>query len=174
MIARLRRRHRWMTPLFLGAVPGIVLVAGISGRSPAPVAAEIPTVVSGVEDWDAPVAPIGRIWHRIGLVASLKRDSSRAQLVIETTEPALKPDLLVFWIPAAADMRLRVETQDQGDHMSTGPQLPTESVLLGALREAPSIAFDLPAQALSGESRFVLYSLPYREVVSVSKPVTLD
>lgn len=168
MIASLRRRHRWMAPLFIGVVPGVVLVAGIVGRLPAPF--ESDDSLAGFEniEWTAPVASLGLIWNGIGLEASLKRDDARSALVVDIVDPPLKPDILLYWIPAAA------EIPTSTDPPVSAAQLPASAVFLGALKERRQAVFELPPRTLEGNGRIVLYSLAYREIVSVSSSVNLD
>lgn len=174
MISKLRRRHRWMTLFFLGAVPGVVLVSGIVGREKAPVTAEVPAVVAGVDDWEAQIVPLGRVWEGLGFEVSVKSDATRAQLIVEISAPPLKPDLLLFWSPASSELRASPQTVEGEGHASHGDQLPNGSVLLGAIRETSKAVLDLPRQIVGEEGRLILYSLPYREVVSASQPVDLN
>lgn len=155
-----------MTSVFLGVFPGALLVAGIVVRLPAPVVSDESFAVLANGQWTAPVASLGSIWAGLGLHASLKRDDHRAALMVDIVDPPLKPDLLLYWIPVSAGLRTPAG--------SAASQLPVTAVFLGALKEARQAAFDLPPRTLEGEGRIVLYSLPYREVVSVSNPVNFN
>jgi hypothetical protein len=166
MIAALRNRHRWMAPLFIGIVPGVVLVAGIVGRLPAPLESIESNTAIASDQTTAPVKSRGLIWEGLGFEVSFKWNAARYALIVDIVDPPLKPDLLLYWIPVSAEVRTPAD--------SAAAQLPATAVFLGALKETRQADFDLPPRTLEGEGRIVLYSLPYREVVSVSTPVKFD
>jgi hypothetical protein len=101
-------------------------------------------------------------------------EAARAQLIVEITEQLLKPDLLLFWSPGGAKLRAAPESSELEEHANAGVQLPEGSVLVGNFRETERAVYDLPDRAVGTNGRFILYSLPYRRVVSASEPVDLN
>lgn len=174
MIGKLRHRHRWMAPVFLGMVPGLVLVGGIVTRSAAPVIGELPLAIAVEGEMTSERVSLGQIWDDIGLEVSVGRMQEGPRLIVEISNAPLKPDLLLFWSPAEAEIRMTPTSSDHVVAGTDGGQLPEGSVLLGMLRETSSAVFELPEPTRIGEGRLVLYSLPYRQVVSVSRPVNLN
>lgn len=174
MISRLRRRHRYWTPLFLGVIPAVVLIGAVAGRGDAPATSSLPAAIAenGAEILER--TSLGQIWEGIGLEVSLGRSQEERRLVVEISDVPLKPDLLLFWSPVSAEVRSTPESEGHTVRAADGGQVPAGSVFLGVLRETNPAVFALPERTRADAGRLVLYSLPYRQVVSVSSPVHLD
>jgi hypothetical protein len=159
MIRPLRQRHRRLV-IALGIFLPVAFAAGIAARKPTPVMAALPAAL-------APASPkfTALAWERPGLFAKAPmqvrlwrehKDAGQFALNLVAPQDFIKPDLLVYWIPA---------------NTSVTDALPANATLLGAFA-AP--ALPLPDEATKTNGSLILYSLADNEIVDVSKPVLLS
>lgn len=156
MIRRLRARHRAWTLVLALALP-IGVAAALTLRPKLPLALEIPSA-------RAERATIGPIVARDDLFASSR---IRARLWSEPGEPAngssivrvleltpehdfARPDLLVYWSPAAPE----------SDAPATG------SILLGSLGGTQARRMKLPENARNARGWLCIYSVVEPEIVA--------
>jgi hypothetical protein len=157
MIRPLRQRHH-LTMIVLGIFLPVAFAVGIVARKPAPVMAGLPATLALAAPKSAAL-----VWERSGLFTKApvqvrlwreQKDAGPFALSLAAPQEFLKPDLLVYWIPA---------------NTSVTDALPANAILLGAFA-AP--ALPVPEEATNGS--LILYSLANNEIVDVSKPVQLN
>jgi len=159
MIRPLRQRHH-RSFIVLGIFLPVAFAVGIVARKPVPVMAGLPSMIT-------PASPkyTDLKWERTGLFSKvpvqvgLRREQNDAgSFALNLTAPKefLKPDLLVYWVPAGTTVT---------------DALPANAILLGAFA-AP--ALPVPEEAAKANGSLILYSLADNEIVDVSKPVQLN
>ena len=164
MIRPLRQRHH-RSFIVLGIFLPVAFAVGIVARKPVPVMAGLPEALVPVspqftalvwEDikWKDPLffpkTPVDvRLWRE-------QTNAGPFALTLTAPKEFLKPDLLVYWVPAGTTVT---------------DALPANAILLGAFA-AP--ALPVPEEAAKTNGSLILYRLADNEIVDVSKPVQLN
>ena len=166
-----RRRHRWMTRLFVILAPAILAV-GIFYREPLQAG---PVEIPIQEDWakyEIVVKAFPRLWADLDVDVSLMAQADDAQskvLVLSSSDHSLVPDLLLYWIPESELSALPSDPLD-----GVEDPLPAGSVLLGSFQQSAPTYFKVPAALGKGRGGLVLYSLVYREIVYLSESISFE
>lgn len=160
MIHSLRQRHLRMFAVLAVILPAAFAV-GVAARKPIPKVESLPAALM-----PKTTAFPATIWSRNDLFAKtpvgtvlLREHANAGRYAIQLSAPVTfaKPDLLVYW-----------------SHNSSEPnsKLPDNAVLLGAFSGFAPL--QLPNELSSTPATLILYSLADREVMDVSKPVSLQ
>jgi len=176
MINRLRNRHRWMTPLFLGAVPAVVMIASVAHRPAAPVRGEIPAALSSAmpaAGTASDTIELGRPWRGLGWTVSQSRSDDLSWLLLSTDQAPDRAGFLLYWTPPESEFRATPRPVAPAASGGGGLQLPEGAILLGACGGGPAQSFRLPPATRNRDAILVLYSLTDREIVAVSRGVSI-
>jgi hypothetical protein len=103
-----------------------------------------------------PTSPV-RLPLDVGDLVATRGGGAGAYLDLDIGELPPTPGLLLYWSPSA---------------MAPRTTLPTDAVLLGALRPRTLASYPLPPEALSGTGSLMLYSLGHQQ--TVGEPLPLD
>ena len=168
MIRPLRKRHDAMIGaigLLLATAFGLGLVARVTAE---PEVSGVPDSFRDGADGVAarrtnlppvvgrPATPV-RLPLGVGELVASRGGSGGAYLDLDIGELPPSPGLLLYWAPSP---------------MAPRAALPTDAVLLGALRPRTLASYPLPADALDGSGSLMLYSLGHQQ--TVGEPLPLD
>jgi hypothetical protein len=153
MIRPLRQKHRVVLYGLCLLLP-VGLATGLAARRPVPVAAQVPSELTGRPGmFDQVVWTKRDLWPGSRIITSLRRDQSGAVAMELWSGDLVKPDVLLYWAAGR-------EWAGQG--------LSKDARLLGSLSSRSPIV--LPAEVRGTTGRFVLYSLADQELVSTTQP----
>jgi hypothetical protein len=157
VIQSLRRRHR-VAVCTLGLAFPVLFAAGITARRPLPVAASIPSELTGsVSRFGNVLWARTDLWRGQKITTILRDDSAGIQSVEFNFRKLVGADVLVYW--ARGKQR-------------AGDGFPEDAQLLGAFADGAILS--LPPNARGEEGRFILYSLAEHELVTTSEALVLS
>ena len=157
MILPLRRLHRRMFAV-IGILLPVTFVAGIATRKPIPTTAPSNALLASRQAFSQGGWDRSDLFTNVAVRVQLLHDAAntnRIALQLSAPKDLVKPDLLVYWLPAESLLK---------------DNIPDDAVLLGAfVSDQP-----LPMPRIGAEKagRLILFSLADHEIIGVSKPLT--
>jgi len=143
--------------LALGAFLPAAFVFGIASRNPVPLLTASPNHLAYQPGQTVAKWMREDLWQNSQLRTRLLTDSTQSTLALEVTasEPIVKPDVLLYWIPGNPEIQ---------------EILPNDAILLGAWLQDPVRPLNVPPAIKGSQGKLVLYSLADHEIVNSTKP----
>lgn len=178
----LRKRHRIMVSLLAVFMP-VIFISGIFLREPINPRQELPEVLSV-----SPILPkndgkliavYNDLWEALPIQLKIMHslDEPKQKMIeLSMQETLSEPDLLVYWYPSLEVITLPDDKKEKASLSQTiaiENILLKEAIFLGAFYQSLPTVLPLPPDLKEGKGRLILYSLPFREVVSISRPIDL-
>lgn len=154
MILAHRRRHLAIFVALAVVVPAGLIVS-VTGRTPVPPAAALPTDLAPGSVPPAATADLewvrsGPLWDELGIeIARVPNPDGIPRVAFHPTRDLRAPKVLAYWAPGPGPLR----------------SVPAGAVLLGALVGTGTAVFPLPPSMRDVEGRFLVYSLGHQRVL---------